>query len=616
MPRPAIRLRRGGGWLKREEDEEEEDSDPIKHAFLPSIDDETYRFWAAHTEQHSVFLLHFMIRFVPAFFVMSALQVVTGAVKVDQRSVGIALFIYTFFGLLWSCSRQLECALKKWPVILGSAVQLVGHALFVIGSVVGALFMSTELMQHRSFLTNYFTLMLSSSAFFVPRPVFLFLICPMYISGWLAFHILAGFVNVPCFVYGLITVVGVAWLRKSQDQGLRDAFDARDALLKERQSLQIMQESLLGVVSSIFDASCICDSNGQTSEGCPQLEAIIDCIPRDQGVGCNGINLCASAATDDERQRLQAFLQSAIVSARHQAAKIQCSFRRKLGGIVEACLYAIVLPDPLSSGDQCDSLFVVVQAQPLDSAAGDQVTEQDLDVSEQLCEGERPLEIHSSKTFIEDSRLPARQQTPVDWSALRSVDENMELGSLGSLSLSEQLSSLMGSDTHRYRPHVKTVETQTMCATFTADAEVQTMGTMARPPVSRQIKDHLSKRTRTRRVAWRGFKPTPRRTVRQSILGSVLGMNPLCVPSCCPQHTILRYVRHEITSMVKSTECSKTKLGHTVQCQTCWCIQAVLDDDDDLVCEFCNGCEFRGPSTPRGSDESESSGIEASSDTS
>jgi hypothetical protein len=127
-------------------------------------------------------------------------------------------------------------------------------------------------------------------------------------------------------------------------------FQAYQQLDRERQALEATQETLHCRLSSVWDASCTCNAEGNISSSTPHLELLLG-----RGQDLVGSCLCAFAANEADVRRLQDFLQKTALCAVRQASNLQCTIRpHRLGSskdvdvcephTCEATLYAIRLP--------------------------------------------------------------------------------------------------------------------------------------------------------------------------------------------------------------------------------------------------------------------------------
>merc|ERR1740130_2135617 len=92
-------------------------------------------------------------------------------------------------------------------------------------------------------------------------------------------------------------------------------------LENERALLMATQNTLHGMLSSLWDASCTCNVSGNISSSTPHLEQFLG-----GGQDLVGANLVLFAAEGDEK-RMQEFMRYAASSAEHQALSLQCSLQ-------------------------------------------------------------------------------------------------------------------------------------------------------------------------------------------------------------------------------------------------------------------------------------------------
>jgi len=140
-------------------------------------------------------------------------------------------------------------------------------------------------------------------------------------------------------------------------------------LEEERQLLLATQKALHGMLSSLWDASCTCNSHGIISSSTPHLEQLLGAT-RDLA----GNSICAFAANEVEEERLQDFLINAITAAEEQALSLQCALRSKgseseeidAGSVYDVSLYVIKLPPvhlrSQRSHENCHRLFLGFKA--------------------------------------------------------------------------------------------------------------------------------------------------------------------------------------------------------------------------------------------------------------
>merc|ERR1712125_249839 len=97
------------------------------------------------------------------------------------------------------------------------------------------------------------------------------------VYAWsIAFHWHVGFIKLPVVVFGLLASIFVGYSFILVDRGEFDRFRAKETLHQERTLLQETQTSLHGMLSSVFDASCVCDGGGRLTHHSPQLHHLLN----------------------------------------------------------------------------------------------------------------------------------------------------------------------------------------------------------------------------------------------------------------------------------------------------------------------------------------------------
>lgn len=280
----------------------------------------TYDFSSQHTKEAALLSLWYNTCMLP-------LTCMTYGIH--MRFNGMSSIPFAAFPMFaWLCGtvflrRRLKEALKTWPLALGTIVQVVHHVMHVWHSVDMAMSLPAELIQHRTFCIGFSGLyVVASMVLFVPPAVFAILVCPVYLCGWCAFHSMTDFVRVPAILNGVIIVGLGVYGHYGHAGSLKHTFDLVQDLVKERQLLQTTQESLHGILGSIFDASCVCDRHGQLLECSPHMQERFQGLCEGNRIEV-GLNLCSFAATSQESERLQSFLLNAYRTA--PKLSIECS---------------------------------------------------------------------------------------------------------------------------------------------------------------------------------------------------------------------------------------------------------------------------------------------------
>lgn len=430
-----------------------------------------------------------------------------------------------------------------------------------------------------------------------------------------------------CHVWGFVTIAVAVYLYHSRNLSWWQEFHANELLVKERSLLQSMQDSLRGILSSIFDASCVCDVNGQLLECSPHLQDILkfsptseDCEHDDSLIGSN---LCSFTVSPLESQRLKEFLKNATATAQHQAAKIQCSFVCQPAGSLEASLYAINLPVATSSEEGQGGLFISMSWQSLDLDTRRQEALSSIEISEQpiACSTERFTDLRDELTHTRSSESPSpdalSSETPLSFvdqqpsskdvpavcgltsisevMSLTSEYDNLENHTLASLELSESMPSSVPYQSVRHFRSTCSVEVQAVLAHVFVDAGVQTMGSVAKPPTSNRNayfgQNRKASSGQKRRAISDAFRVTPNATIEAMIMLRMLqNINPKCFPGCCMRHRLLHFLSLKAASMMKKGDCWNWPMDDTVQCIDCGIVQS---KDEEFECDLCFGGRAR-----------------------
>jgi hypothetical protein len=521
--------------------------------------------------------------------------------------------------------------------------------MLMVATIVLATSVQSTLLQHRVFLYKYLPFFLGAAALYgLPTQVFRYIVVPLFLCCWFGFHFYVGFVTAQSTVHALLVSGAMICVHYKQTSTLWQEFQATKVLQKERLALQTMQKSLQGMLSSIFDASCICDRYGRLLECSPHLQELLgDSSSREQlsdrGISQADLDLCSFAATSEESLRLKDFLANAAVSARNQAAKVQSSFRSaRKGATFKACLYAIVWPGATSTEDDIgspreDMLFVALQASDVcrpvledcsvDCTANEQPQIDDpagntLNSARQLRRGSisKSIERGASKGILSHASAPTCLMLPQQPTSSSHHYEDSESASILSFSYSD---SQVPSSLHRFSSATVTahpiasandasVQTESRVA---ADAFTQTEQVVEVPIIQARLdtrsgkpprpclevtRSHGSLKRLRRRTFQRsphysepfligvGLTGTPVNTVEFLILETLRSINPLA-RGCCFWHAGLLYI-HNVVQGMRFTQCKPKLEPHPgPQCHSCGCLQEDEEDaaQEDAECDTC-----------------------------
>eukprot|EP00931_Biecheleriopsis_adriatica_P021613 TRINITY_DN14090_c0_g1_i1.p1 TRINITY_DN14090_c0_g1~~TRINITY_DN14090_c0_g1_i1.p1 ORF type:complete len:804 (+),score=149.29 TRINITY_DN14090_c0_g1_i1:40-2412(+) len=166
---------------------------------------------------------------------------------------------------------------------------------------------SSAVMQHRMYLTCaplFFTAFTVIG--YVPLQYFVAIACPTYFASWVAFHALAASLSCAVVLSGIMQCLAAIAVHDVLNCDERESYESTSALGDEQHFLEAMQACLQGMISSFFDANCICDDSGSVkcwgkSLQRPQNEAFDDTL-------LSASNLLDLAASYEEAQKIKEFL--------------------------------------------------------------------------------------------------------------------------------------------------------------------------------------------------------------------------------------------------------------------------------------------------------------------
>ena len=239
---------------------------------------------------------------------------------------------------------------KTHFIWVGCLVQLLFFAVKSYFGVLMALAAPNELMQHRVFLTvSLVDLVIGPFTYQMPPPVFIGAWCPLWMSAWLYFHHVIGFLQLTVVIFGATSCVVICYFQHLTNQERWESFQTRRALEGERKLLMTTQKALHGMLSILWDASCHCNTLGDISSTTPHLQQLLG-VDED----LVGSNICAFAADPSDVGRLQEFLRNSAAAADQQALKLHCALRPESahdcgGKVYDVALYSIKLPQVLPS---------------------------------------------------------------------------------------------------------------------------------------------------------------------------------------------------------------------------------------------------------------------------
>jgi hypothetical protein len=289
--------------------------------------------------------------------------------------------------------------LKTRPIYVGCAFQLLCH--LVVAALSGLICPSVpnELFRHRLYLTCAIPILFTLTVVgYLPPLVFGLIACPIFLSGWLAFHYTVGFLNPLCVLYGMSLCTAAVLVSFRLDKISYRIFQLTQELETERALLQASEATLKAMLSSIFDASAFCNSWGKLSQVTPQLKDLLG-----NGRTLHSDCLWDYASSQCEQSRLREFLEHAAETATHQAAKIHvllkcdiaCS-EKDVCHMLEVSVYAIKLTRAKTQLSSHEDLFLGFQVQSI--VEHDMVPSTQHIAETSLCE-------HITSNFAEELRV-------------------------------------------------------------------------------------------------------------------------------------------------------------------------------------------------------------------
>jgi len=249
---------------------------------------------------HLSLVASFGLQRTPSFFESFVpVSVVIGVLRIHRYYSG------TTMSVLWCTVCQVSVHFAVQLLIVSASLQ-----------------MPSELMRHRVFLSAYVPSLAHMCLIgYCPPTVFLYTVCPGSMIIWLAFHVHVGFMPSSMVMWGIMQSAVMYGVFKMLVDHRWKAFQDAAELKRHKHMLEATQATLDGMLSSVFDASCVCDSRGILQSCTQQFQHLL-------GAG-RGITeqLGDLTTTDGERERLRDFLQHTSTVAFNQATKIQVSLQ-------------------------------------------------------------------------------------------------------------------------------------------------------------------------------------------------------------------------------------------------------------------------------------------------
>jgi len=157
---------------------------------------------------------------------------------------------------------------------------------------------------------------------FIPDREFWMIICPIFGSSWIAYHINTLTLSVPSFVsacaVGFLMVVMLIIARFRTEELHRHSFLLSRELKQVCSELEEAMSAQKSILSTLFDASCICSMAGEITQATPQMSELL-ALNEEVLVRTNVVSLLPP----QEQKRVGDFLNSTWQSGVAKTAMIQ-----------------------------------------------------------------------------------------------------------------------------------------------------------------------------------------------------------------------------------------------------------------------------------------------------
>jgi hypothetical protein len=214
-----------------------------KHRLLCSVQAETYEFWAAETERSSLRMLKWTLVLAPLGAANS--MATCSFVRSPWTTAGSLLPNLLVWGWLLLFRANIVRYLKMNPIFVGSALHGVVQLSWMYAAVMIALAMPTEVQQHRLFVGMYhLSFACAGVLFFLPGPLFVGLVCPIYWCGWLLFHAVTQSFQLLYIVHVVLLTGIIMYMRHLHTEAILQVFQASQAIKKQEQVLNEVKKQM------------------------------------------------------------------------------------------------------------------------------------------------------------------------------------------------------------------------------------------------------------------------------------------------------------------------------------------------------------------------------------
>mmetsp|Transcript_47945 Transcript_47945/g.133659 ORF Transcript_47945/g.133659 Transcript_47945/m.133659 type:complete len:762 (-) Transcript_47945:90-2375(-) len=295
-----------------------------------------YEAWRMQKAAGSIICLTIPVLF--GWIISSNVQWLYGRVTLAANLGGCLLFTVVV-SCLWHFREMVQSSPNRC-IILQVMLFLISNACLTLGVFVGA---PQELAQHRIFLTSSLPVFsLFTTVGFLPRRMFITTICSIHFLTWVAFHVRVDCLQLPNVVCSIMVIGGAGLVHALVDRNEKESFKAQQAYAAEQEYLDAMQSCLFGVVSALFEASCMCDRHGKILSSAPQLARVLQARNVISDKQALKSDICQYLASATDERRLKDFLRGIV--ARPSCSLDTLSVTLSGEKLVNAKFFGIALP--------------------------------------------------------------------------------------------------------------------------------------------------------------------------------------------------------------------------------------------------------------------------------
>jgi hypothetical protein len=322
--------------------------------------------------------------------IWQAVNVVSGRVTVWNALQTTSVHISIFLGFKLIHGGPLTKMYNSNTYQIGLLLQGLVFATRVSYYTINTASMEDAILMHRVYILKMVvTMNVFAACSYMPTHVWRLFLFPVFMASWLWWHLQAAYLSVGPVIVLLIIVASaerwrtrlesLSWNNFQMMHELKDAYASLEHALQEVRDAHTSIEQLLSaqqrMLTSLFDASCICNTSGFITQCTQHLEQLLMQSGENERATLTGKHLSSLAASEEDNERLRMFLQQAAAeSALHNALTIQASLligvpESRSDSVLEVKLFCIRIPSlqaPVSSEilhSEHGGFFIGLQAQ-------------------------------------------------------------------------------------------------------------------------------------------------------------------------------------------------------------------------------------------------------------